>query len=221
MTPTDADMKVAKVLQAQLLHRRILREMFGPQSKVKEDREKEVEIIAATIAQARDDERTNLITPDSRTTAENVYRRWIMELQDPVTRIGESDAEWLRTVLALVISQVKVKAAFASIDSTKPPNIAPLVWCKGKRAAPPGHIIDDAGVVRKVVGTLPITADGCVANIGSFVWNTDQWSNHGKVHMREDDTVGAYFGTQWRPIDVCYSTREAAEPSRKRGCNEL
>lgn len=42
---------------------------------------------------------------------------------------------------------------------------------------PPGHIIDDTGRVRRVLGTLPLTADGCVAGIGAKVINPmgEEW----------------------------------------------
>ena len=75
--------------------------------------------------------------------------------------------------------------------------------------------VDENGNVRKVLGTLPVTADGCVVGIGDSVWNCDQWSNHAKVLYREDSGYGAVFHTQWRPIEVCYSTRSAAEKARR------
>lgn len=36
--------------------------------------------------------------------------------------------------------------------------------------APSGHILDDAGNVRKVLGTLPLTADGCVVGLNADMW---------------------------------------------------
>ncbi len=84
---------------------------------------------------------------------------------------------------------------------------------------PPGHIIDDTGTVRKVLGTLPLTADGCVIGPveGTYarVWNNDQWSNNAELYIRDDGRWGAMFGPQWRPLECCYSTREAAEAARK------
>ena len=89
-----------------------------------------------------------------------------------------------------------------------------------KATPPPGHIIDN-GVVRKVLGTLPLTADGCV--IGNKAW---LWNIFPGAKGRDDD----------RPMRVCYkpvpitdpdaytdgpmqmySTREAAEAARKEG----
>lgn len=43
--------------------------------------------------------------------------------------------------------------------------------------APPGHIIDDQGNVRKVLGTLPVTRDGCVVDYETTVYAID----HGEI----------------------------------------
>ena len=86
---------------------------------------------------------------------------------------------------------------------------------------PPGHVIDDAGNVRKVLGTLPLTADGCVIGHKAWLWNIMPGAKG-----RDDD----------RPMRVCYmpapimdpdaytdgpkrmySTAEAAEAARKEG----
>ena len=63
---------------------------------------------------------------------------------------------------------------------------------------PKGSIIDDGGVVRRVLGTLPVTADGYVAGIGSRMFYT-----HG----------GEVFEVGVLPerVDDCYSTSFAAE----------
>jgi hypothetical protein len=59
------------------------------------------------------------------------------------------DEAWLKTLFALTIAKLKVHYALCSIDSSTPPDVSPLVWKNGKRAAPEGHILDDQGVVRK------------------------------------------------------------------------
>lgn len=91
-------------------------------------------------------------------------------------------------------------------------------------AAPEGHILDDKGVVRRVLGTLPVTADGCVVGYGSSVWvapgviSQDAWchespsisehSGHGLLcHIRDLDGFASFS-------DECYSTREAALAAR-------
>lgn len=84
---------------------------------------------------------------------------------------------------------------------------------------PPGHIITDDGTVRKVLGTLPVTADGRVLGDWASVF----------VHQLNGD-IGAgctrtttYSWTATTPgravnqpyaANTCYSTREAAEAAR-------
>lgn len=77
---------------------------------------------------------------------------------------------------------------------------------------PPGHIIDDQGVTRKVLGTLPITEDGCVVGHG------------GAIHTILHDHEGSHYGIFQSSVTECddfsaesfdgynwFSTREAAE----------
>ncbi len=90
------------------------------------------------------------------------------------------------------------------------------------RTPPPGHIIDDAGVVRKVDGRLPINKDGGVSGHGAvvsfggdnyrmvmdclpetFSWNTNvcvSWGgpNHGAELLSD-----------------CHSVPEAAEAAKE------
>lgn len=55
----------------------------------------------------------------------------------------------------------------------------------------PGHIIDDQGIERRVIGTLPITADGCVVG--------DVPDDGATVYYAEaDGTVSTFFMT------LCY-----------------
>jgi len=65
---------------------------------------------------------------------------------------------------------------------------------------PKGSILDDGGVVRRVLGTLPVTADGFVPGIGSRMFYT-----HG----------GEVFEVGVLPerVDDCYSTSFAAAAS--------
>jgi len=85
--------------------------------------------------------------------------------------------------------------------------------------APPGHIIDDQGNVRKVLGTLPVTADGCVVGHGvKLYWCEEPY----EISHYETDFDGVWFedhATDYygeavgkdEPISKCYSTKEAAE----------
>lgn len=82
------------------------------------------------------------------------------------------------------------------------------------RTPPPGHIIDDAGVVRKVMGTLPMTADGCVVGDAAHLWT----NNAGEVNALRADAIGATeFGEDGDFYEAaeCYSTREAAEAAKE------
>lgn len=80
--------------------------------------------------------------------------------------------------------------------------------------APAGNVIDDKGVVRRVLGTLPVTADGCVIGQHADVWFTD---DDGVIRNAEvtppvaDSGESSYFlyGHD------CYSTRESAEQSAR------
>jgi hypothetical protein len=77
-----------------------------------------IERLTNAIAAALAAEREAIITPEARTTAENVYQSWLLELQDPETRVKPTDEEWLKTLFALTISRLKVHYALCSIDSS-------------------------------------------------------------------------------------------------------
>jgi len=78
------------------------------------------------------------------------------------------------------------------------------------------HIIDENAVKRRVLGTLPLTADGCVFGLG----DPEVFAIHGGsvvraacVHDPEacgDDGYGDDASDCFAPSE-CYSTREAAE----------
>jgi len=74
---------------------------------------------------------------------------------------------------------------------------------------PPGHIIDDAGVVRKVLGTLPVTADGCVVGVGAQVWFIAYGGTEILWAIIHDSRKG------WLQSPVCYSTAKAAEAAKE------
>ena len=105
---------------------------------------------------------------------------------------------------------------------------------EGEVSAPEGHIIDDRGVVRKVLGTLPVLASGeMLGGTDSeaeseplTVWArhpatgelfechaTPRWSelDDWRVRHKEEDADGnaRVFRLSW-----CYSTRAAAESAR-------
>ena len=79
------------------------------------------------------------------------------------------------------------------------------------RTPPAGHIIDDAGEVRKVLGTLPVTADGCVIGTNATVFGlwTPQYSD-GETSVTCSKTSGVVCAPH-----ACWSTRKAAEAAKE------
>ena len=71
---------------------------------------------------------------------------------------------------------------------------------------PPGHIKDDKGVVRRVLGTLPVTADGCVVGDDCRVWFKGQYVNAEPFRSPIDEE------DDWQPflIHKAHSSKEAA-----------
>ena len=72
--------------------------------------------------------------------------------------------------------------------------------------------ITDEGKVRKVLGTLPITADGCVIGHGALIhgyWDDGEpgWTSRSSVRVDMED---------WNKPECggFYSTRDAAEAAR-------
>ena len=100
--------------------------------------------------------------------------------------------------------------------------------------APPGCIIDDQGNVRKVLGTLPVTMDGCAVMPGSIVffpWFNGVARGCVRYEMHGPDLVVFVESTTTMPdgrrvgvrtfMHDCYSTREAAELRRVALCPEV
>jgi hypothetical protein len=81
---------------------------------------------------------------------------------------------------------------------------------------PAGHIMEHDGTVRKVLGTLPVTADGCVATHESILHHPSD----GPCYMVPDGhdrpaAAKVYGGALMVPVASCYSTREAAEAAQR------
>ena len=92
-------------------------------------------------------------------------------------------------------------------------------------APPPGHVLDDKGVVRKVLGELILTGDGCVVTPTSFVWvMPPHCANPGGFGFTviEVDARGPFADAQTGGLlkhpawSDCYSTREAALAARSK-----
>lgn len=114
---------------------------------------------------------------------------------------------------------------FASLPTAKRPYLESLNVLYGPIAAAlrsaarvqPGHV-RDGDTDRKVLGTLPVTADGCVVGMGATVWNalipghpsetthrTTLWSDTDEDSPKVGVIVFARPGLAW------WSTKEAAE----------
>lgn len=90
--------------------------------------------------------------------------------------------------------------------------IAEAIQAERDVRPPKGHILTDDGVVRKVLGTLPITADGCVVGDGARVYYEVIGQFSGEPIICEWDVTGAGDDIK---VDTYYSTREAAEAAKK------
>lgn len=80
------------------------------------------------------------------------------------------------------------------------------------RLMPTGHVLTHDGVVRKVLGTLPVTADGCVMGEGArmFLESGAEVEPHIFIcHIPADHDYDPSFH-----IRDCYSTREAASSAQ-------
>ena len=73
--------------------------------------------------------------------------------------------------------------------------------------------ITDAGEVRKVLGTLPVTADGCIACQDSVIWHPTDGACY-PVPDGLNVSAKVYGGARLVPTNECFKTREAAEAAR-------
>jgi hypothetical protein len=75
-------------------------------------------------------------------------------------------------------------------------------------------LLDENGELRRIIGTLPVTADGCVAGFEATLWT--RYYGGPATSFR---TPAPYTSpTPWEeliPIHRLYSTREAAERAAK------
>jgi hypothetical protein len=118
-----------------------------------------------------------------------------------------------------LIAAAREQGQRSLIDSSTPPDISPLVWCNGRKASPKGHVLTDDGTVRRVLGTLPVTGDGCVATESENVFCADRphggrvrWSDEEGWIVEFDDTGAGEW--KYSTVALCYSTLSAAEAAR-------
>lgn len=93
---------------------------------------------------------------------------------------------------------------------------------------PAGHVVTDDGVTRRYLGTLPLTADGCVMGMGALPWSPPELDDepqqaddiqitscqNGRGELGVATVFFSIGDGIWYPADKCYSTREAAEAAR-------
>lgn len=87
---------------------------------------------------------------------------------------------------------------------------------------PKGCVITDDGKIRRVLGALPMTADGCVVGVGQVsLWCPSFMSSIGKTetYQSRSGTCRFYYASTsvpglntWAdvPVEQCYSTKESA-----------
>ena len=128
------------------------------------------------------------------------------------------------TAMESVIVRALQAARSENMDANDVDLVAPTprVVATLRAKAPPGHIIDDAGEVRRVDGRLPILADGVVAEYGNSYW---YWDTINTIHQPTKygwtervlvscDPHDAEYSWTTDP-GLCYSTREAAEAAKE------
>jgi hypothetical protein len=172
------------------------------------------------------------VTDADRAAAEKIRAELQAEYGDEVWigRNYESGGEVVEKVArAIAAAREEGRASWRAdaIDSSKAPDIAPMVWVNGKRCPPKGHVLDDAGVVRKVDTTrwdpanidkavpLPVYADGELWMMGEDAYvifgsevseffptrEYPEWTSIGWVLRWGDGEI---------ELNKCYSTRESA-----------
>lgn len=88
----------------------------------------------------------------------------------------------------------------------------PEVVSTFRTKAPPGHIIDDAGVVLKLSGALPVTADRVVVCYAS----TPLWHPIlGQMDTLEGEPYATWRNGMGKRTSECYSTPEAADAAKE------
>jgi hypothetical protein len=99
---------------------------------------------------------------------------------------------------------------------------------KAQAKAPPGHIIDDQGNVRKVLGTLPVTRDGVIVMPGQKVYGDWGAPHVVTAHLTDDrrntetPADAEFYAVYWHRDEghaVCvgdtYSTALAEQQARR------
>jgi len=101
------------------------------------------------------------------------------------------------------------KLADALVDSqSMEEDIRLIIHALTHSRPPAGFVRDDAGVDRRVLGTLPVTADGCVAGDGARIIFPQLDGSLNYEHVCTRGVLG--------PIQSGFSTPEAAEAAAEK-----
>lgn len=127
----------------------------------------------------------------------------------------------LEAAIVRALQAVRLEGMDANDVELVPP--APQVVAKLPLKAPLGHIIDDTGTVRRVLGTFVLTEDGAVACEEGTCWCTvratedDPWTVRKCRRSGNPEDYGCWWQVdEWSDFGGCivgnvYSTREAAQ----------
>ncbi len=167
--------------------------------------EKQLAEAKATIERESKPWTHKLITPP---TIEGALRKGYPDLSEDyelaIRDTGHSDR-------ILVLSSPDLDERINDLQAELSAANATIAACKA------AGFIDELGEVRKVLGTLPLTADGCVIGLGEFpMWCIGTVTRGGDDVQEVKEWEWEYDGytTQAYPSVPCYSTREAAAATK-------
>ena len=122
---------------------------------------------------------------------------------DALKEANMSERDWAAEARELVDAWVTTldtqAGSWLTFDDLLRLRAATEASLRAAAAVPAGCVRDDNGVVRKVLGTLPVTADNMIAGSAASLW----WLDH--------TTVVQHVSVLPIRVDDCYSTREAAQ----------
>lgn len=122
-------------------------------------------------------------------------------------------SDWAMNKAKAIVDDIRFKFNYAPTYETEWTLHAIATALREAARVPEGCVRDDKGVDRKVLGTLPVTADGAVVMVGQMVWPPRRGSAFTLLSNRTIAIAVPNGDGQWRDMTVgeCYSTREAAQ----------
>lgn len=114
---------------------------------------------------------------------------------------------------AVKIASELVRGQYGDVQEGDEPFIARISAALLAASRPgEGMIRTHEGKDLRVLGTLPVTADGCVAGIDAEVWTRPWGGAPEKNHVRTEVPGNPWCGSI--PALHCFSTREAASAAK-------